>query len=118
MSFVVVHQQNTNFLDNFTVSANSTSDPINIDAYSLYCVQHVWSGASGSFQIIIEASNFDTDEDQYYTTIDITNVTVANSPVGNRMVNVEKAGYAFVRIRIAFTSGGATLTSKLNGKIL
>ncbi len=118
MSFVVVHQQNTNFFDNVSVTTSISSTPININTYSLYAIQHVWFGTSGSFQIIVEGSNFNTSDDDYFTIIDITNITASNSPKGNRIVNVEKAGYSFVRVRIAYTSGGGTLTSLLNGKIL
>lgn len=118
MSFTVVHQQNTKLFDSITVSGNDKSKPIIINSYSLYAIQHVWSGTSGAFQIIVEGSNFDTTDDDYFTVIDITNVTAANSPKGNRLVNVEKAGYAYVRVRISFASGGGTLTSVLNGKVL
>jgi hypothetical protein len=118
MADLIVHKQNTLFFDSQTVSGAITSDPININGYSLYCVQHVWSGASGSWQIIVEGTNFNTSDDAYYTTVDITNITASNVPTGNRMLNVEKAGYAYVRVRIAHTSGGGTLTSLLNGKVL
>lgn len=116
---LINHQRNTKLFDNVTVTGNVSSDPIEINGYSLYCVQHRWSGATGNWSIIIEGSNVEgTKTDADYTVIDSTNVTGANLPAGNRMVNVEKAGYAFVRARIVFTSGGGTLNySILNGKV-
>ncbi len=119
----IVHQQNTNLFypipgsgTTISITENISTQPVNINGFSLYCVQHIWSDVSGSWQIIIEGSNVDGDKtDNDYTTIDIT--VMGSVPAGNRMVNVEKAGYSFVRVRVAYTSGGGTLRSILNGKV-
>lgn len=116
MSFTVVHQLNKRLYDNVSISANSSSDAVNIDSFSLYAIQHKWTGATGTWSIIIEGTNEQLNPaDSDYTTIDVTNVTTSS---GNRLVNVEKAGYSLVRVRISYSSGGGTLKSTINAKVL
>lgn len=118
----IVHQQNTNLFypsshdQALTVSANISSDPINLDGYSLFNIQHVWTGFTGSWNIIVEASNIQgTKTDNDYSTI---YTTVVSGSSGNAMLNFEKAGFSFLRVRIVYASGGGSLKSILNGKIL
>lgn len=118
---VINHQQNTNMFypsnpsQTLTVNGDIASDPVCLDAYSLFSIQHVWSGFTGSWNIIIEGSNIqgpknDNDYSIIYT-------TVVNSAEGNAMLNFEKAAFSFVRVRVDYASGGGTLRSVLNGKI-
>ena len=116
----IIHQENTNLFDplnrgNITISQNLSSSPVNLNGYSLFTIQHVWSGASGTWSVIIEGSNeLGEKNDNDYTVIDTTLISGTN---GNHMLNFEKAGFAFVRARIAYTSGTGTFKSILNGKI-
>lgn len=119
---VIVHQQNTNLFvpgTNYTtinVTGNIACEPIAINGYSLYAIQHFWTGASGSIQIIVEGSVIEgTKTDDDYTVINTTLVTGAK---GNALFNFEKAGFSYVRVRIAYSSGSMTFKSVLNGKIL
>lgn len=111
MQSIIIHQLNKKLFENQTVSTSITSEAININAYSLYAVQHVWTGATGTWSIIIEVSNNGVNFDP----VDVTNVTGTS---GSRMVNVEKAGYSWVRVRVNYTSGGGTLETTFNSKIL
>lgn len=109
------HLLNKNFFSSQSITTDVSSDPENLNGFSLYAIQHIWSGASGGWFIIIEGSNVQgTKTDNDYTTIDTTTVSGTS---GNRMVNVEKAAYSFVRVRVDFSSGGGTLTSIINAKV-
>jgi hypothetical protein len=111
----LTHLLNKSFFSASTVNGNSSASAECINGYSLYCIQHIWSGASGSWSVIVEGSNVPGNKtDSDYSAIDTTVISTAS---GNRLINVERAGYSFVRVRIAYTSGGGTLTSILNAKV-
>lgn len=108
----IVHKQKTKLLDNVSVSISQSSAAIDINSYSLYCVQYVWSGFSGTSIVYLEGSNNNVN----FVEVDKYHLSGSN---GGRLINVEKAGYAYVRIRIEDpgTSSG-TFSAILNGKVL
>lgn len=116
----VVHRQNTKVFVNINMSTSNTSAPIPANSFSLYALQAWWTGftASASDLIIIEATNdiSDTiDSNKVYTQID---AFIPVGTTGSVMLNVEKAGYAIIRIRYVTSGATGTLNTILNGKIM
>lgn len=111
-----IHIENKKLLDsvNFAVNQTSPSDAIN-DAMA-YAVQFIWSGATAAAgDLIVEGSNVDVASS--FVPVSTTSITGETS--GSALINVERAGYAFVRTRWVYSSGsGGTLTVYLSSKRL
>src|SRR5574343_537016 len=106
----IVHKCKIPMCSSQALNANYTSDAVNIQSFSLYAIQFVWSGyTTGTVTIYTEASNDGTN----FTVVD--SFIISTDPT-SYILNVEKAGYEQVRIRVAQTSGTGTLTATLNGK--
>lgn len=113
---LITHKFNTTLFDNVAMTSNQSSAAKDISGISLYALQYVWTGASGTLSIIIEATNvLENTQDADYSIIDNYSIVTAT---GNRMLNVEKAGYAKVRARIVQTIGTGTLKAIINGKVI
>lgn len=107
---------NIKLFDARLMSANISSSPFHLEESDLYTVQHVWSGASGTITVYVEATCTIIDpQDTDYTPID---TYIISSATGNRMLNVEKAGYPLVRTRLVQTSGAGTISSTINVKVI
>lgn len=112
MSDFVVHKLNVKLLDAVSANSNIDSDPLNIQSISLYCVQISWSGFSAvNPAITLLASN---SSDEQFVPVDSF---IPTGTTGGRMINVEKAGYAYVKISYTCDSGSGTITASINGKV-
>lgn len=112
MMNAVVHQINQKVLDAVSMASNQTSAVVELKEFSLFCVQYVITGFSATTATLdLQASN---DGINYVSVQSIT-PTLATE---NDMINVEKAGYNFVRVQYTQTGGAGTLTVIINGKVL
>ena len=113
---MVINKANVRVFDGVNLNSNQTSVLFELRQNSLYCVQHKWSGFTGTVTIYTEGTNFmDSTDDTEWFQVD---TCVLNTGTGTRGINVEKAGYPFVRVRIVQTSGTGTLTTIINAKVL
>lgn len=109
----IVHRLNKKMLDGVSAASNHLSDALDIQGFSLYCVQYSWSGFSAVNPLIkIYASNSLSEP-----FIEIDSYVPAGT-TGGRIVNVEKAGYALIKIGYSCSSGAGTITASVNGKVL
>lgn len=100
-------------LNAIDMSADSTSASKQIDGMTCYAVQYIWTTFVGTATIYTEGSN--TGKSDAWTAVDTFLPTTGTT--SNRLLNVEKAGYRYVRVR--YVIGGASsgaLTVTINGK--
>ena len=108
----VVHKSKITMCSGQSLSASFTTASVDIQSYSLYALQFSWSGYStGSVTVETQGSNDDTT----FTTID--SFIISTNPT-SYILNVEKAGYSNVRVKVTSSSGTGTLTAIINGKVL
>jgi len=104
--------ENKKLLDgvSFASSQTSVSDAI-YDALA-FSVQFIWSGATAAAgDLIVEGSN----DDSVFVPVSTTSIT--GETTGSALINVERAGYSFVRVRWVRSAGsGGTLTVYLSSK--
>jgi len=88
--------------DSITITSDVyTSSAVEMLTFSCYAIQCVWDAVNTAPVVLyVEASN----DNETFTVVDSVSLPVASS-AANRMLNVEKAGYAFVRIRVDASSG-------------
>lgn len=110
---IIVHKCNVKLLDGVNMSSNHTSDAFNIQSFSLYCAQFAWSGFSG-VDALIEILGSNSLEEPF---ISVDTYTPSGT-TGGRLVNVEKAGYAYIKLKYSCSSGMGTLTASINGKVI
>jgi hypothetical protein len=113
----VVHKLNVKLTDEQAADANYTSEPFNIQSFSLFCVQFYWEDIAFSTlapTLDIYGSN---SLDAPFSSI---NVGFALSAGDNSsLVNVEKAGYAY--IKIVYNKRDATagkVSAIINAKVI
>lgn len=112
MSDFVVHKLNIKILDNVDAGTSIESEPINIQSISLYCLQVTWNSFSAiNPEVSLLGSN---SLDENFVQID---GFIPNGITGGRLVNVEKAGYAYIKVLYSCTSGSGQLTVSINGKV-
>lgn len=90
------------------VSATQT-----IEGISCYAVQYSWSAFSGDGTEII--STLGSNDGEIWTSVD---AFIPSGTTGNRLLNVEKAGYAFVSIEYTAGSTSGTLLVTISGKVI
>lgn len=112
MSDFVVHRLNIKILDNVDANVSVESDPLNIQSISLYCLQATWDGFSAVNPTITLSGTNSLDES--FVQIDSF---IPVGTTGGRLVNVEKAGYAYIKVSYSCTSGSGTITVSINGKV-
>ena len=101
---------NIDMLNNYDLSlGNYNSVSQNISNCSLYSMQYVWSVTTGTITVTISASNNDKDFVAFDTFI-------PSALAGNRMVNIEKAGYKFFRVEVTASGATGLIMAIANGK--
>jgi len=107
-----VHHINTiTLMDNINASSNYTSSSLNINDFVLYAIQFSWTGFSATSCVMYtEGSN----DSSVWTAVD---TFVPSGTTGSRILNVEKAGYAYVRVRYTQSGGAGIIKAILNGKV-
>ena len=107
----VHHLGKFTLLDGINASSNYTSAPLDINSFVLYAIQFSWTGFSAATaNIYTEGSN----DGNTWTVVD---GFIPSTGTASRLLNVEKAAYAFVRVRYTQTTGSGTITAILNGKV-
>ena len=102
-----------NYID---VSTGQTSVVSSIEGMTCYAVQYTWVSFVGNITIYTEGSN-DNDDDNTWTPVDTFLPTTGTST--NRLLNVEKAGYRYLRVRFVVNSASTgTLKVTLNAKVI
>lgn len=110
---MVIHQLKLRLFENLNMNSDHTSPITDIDSFSLFAIQCMWTGFSAtSASIIVEGSI----DDQTFTAID--EYSIPAGATGSYLINVEKAGFSSVRVRFTQTGGAGTLNGYINGKIL
>ena len=115
---IIVHKCNVTLLDAEDASQTSVvSEPFNIQSFSLYCVQVSFSSTFNAVdpEIKIMGSN---SLDAPFVAVDIYTPSSAGGTAYSYMLNVEKAGYAFVKVSYTCASGVGSITATLNGKVI
>lgn len=112
MSDGKVHHVGTfTLMDNINASVDYTSNPVDINGFVLYSIQFSWSVFSApACSIYTEGSN----DGEVWTAID---TFVPFGVTGSRLLNVEKAAYARVRVRYVQSGGAGAIKAILNGKV-
>ena len=113
---LIIHQLNRKLLDGVDISSTQTSDEQEIQKFSLYSIQFKWTGFTGTATIYIECTNDQlTESNRVWTPVDTYGMS---GSTGNRMVNVEKAAYGYVRVRIVPSTATGSVTATMNAKVL
>ena len=107
----VHHINKVTLMDNINAASDYTSNTLNINDFVLYCIQFSWAGFSApTCSLYTEGSN----DGNIWTVVDSF---IPNGSSGSRLLNVEKAGYAFVRVRYTQSGAAGTINAVLNGKV-
>jgi hypothetical protein len=102
-------------LDSLDMSINQLSNSISIEGLTCYAVQYKWISFVGNATIYTEGSNTGLDDE--WTSVDTFLPTTGTT--ANRMLNVEKAGYRYVRVRYVVNStSSGTIKVTLSGKVI
>ncbi len=114
MSNAIENVLNIRFFDSINANANSTSAVIEISGITCYAAQFSWSGFSaGAATIVTEATNDDNLTTRVFTSVDSF---IPSGTTGNRILNVEKAGYKYIRFTYTQTTGAGTILGIVNAK--
>ena len=115
---LIVHKCNVKLIDAQPASLTSiVSNPLEIQSFSLFCVQFSFSSDFNAIdpEIKVLGSN---SLDQPFVAIDTHEPPPAAGTSYSYMVNVERAGYAYVKLSYTCASGTGTITATLNGKVI
>jgi uncharacterized phosphosugar-binding protein len=100
--------------DNYSMAnaGNFNSSVIEIKTITGYAVHVIWSGASATdANFLLQASN----DGLNWVTID---TTIINAASGQKLINIERAMYSYVRARFVKNSEtSGTLSAILSGKV-
>lgn len=113
MSDFTIHKLNVKLLDGIDASQTSVaSSPLNVQSISFFSYQITWTGFTATSPVVtILASNSLSEQ---FIAIDSF---IPTGTTGGRLINVEKAGYAFVKVTYSCATGAGTLTASINGKV-
>lgn len=84
-----------------------------IQGITCYAVQFSWTSFSGDGTEIINTNG--SNDGIIWTVVDSF---IPTGTTGNRMLNVEKAGYRFIQLTYVPGSTTGTLTASISGKII
>jgi hypothetical protein len=113
MQDFIVNKLNVKLLNNVSAGASVQSDAISIQEISLYCLQSTWTGFSAVTPLITLYGSNSLEEE--FVKID---AFIPTGSTGGRILNVEKAGYGFVKVAYTCVSGSGNLTVSINGKVI
>lgn len=118
MATLPIQKFNSKSIDSGDMSGNLKSDPLEIKEAALICIQAKWSGSGLSGSLSIQGSNFPLDQlsdDSNWT--EISSATISTDS-GNTMLNIDRAGQAYIRVVYTSLSGAGSLTVLINGKVI
>jgi len=120
---LVVHRLRKNLVNNsidltstIVVSGSVfTSESIDIQGFSLYCVQFSNTSVTTAAATITVQGSADG---LIWTDVD-SSIAAVSATASSRLLNVEKAGYAFVRVKVSPSTGTVNgFKAIINGKVL
>lgn len=115
---IIVHKCNVKLIDAQSAALTSiVSDPVNIQSFSLYCVQVSFSSTFNAVSPEIKILGSNSVDEPFVSVATYTPVA-AGGTAYSYMLNVEKAGYALVKVSYTCASGAGTITATLNGKVI
>lgn len=100
-------------LDNVDMSTAQPSEQQSIEGITCYAVQFNWTGFTGDGTETISTSA--SNDGITWTAVD---TFIPTGTTGSRMLNVEKAGYRFVRIFYVPGTTVGNLTAHISGKVI
>lgn len=107
----ILHFANVALLDASDLSVDATSEAENVNNVTCIAIQSIWTGFGGAVTCYTEASNDGVN----FTTVDSYSLSGVS---GTRMLNIEKAGYAWIRARYEQVGGSGSLSVILNSKAI
>lgn len=113
---IIINKANVRLFDEINMNTNTTSEIFEVKGTSLFCIQHKWTSKTGTVTVLLQGSNFpsSTSDSDYF---DIDSYVIPNGS-DTRGINYEKAGFAFIRLKLTQTSGTGTITTIVNAKVL
>jgi len=107
-----MHNENANLLTAVALGSSQQTEVRPINEALAYAIQFEWTGGTGiGGDLVVEASNNKT------TFVPLDTYTITGETSGARLVNVERAGYAYVRASWVYAAGsGGTMTISLSSK--
>jgi hypothetical protein len=111
-SGIVSHLGSFVLMNNIDASVNYVSDPLNINSFVLYAIQFSWDSFATLTSAVVSTEG--SNDGSIWTSID---TFIPSTGTASRILNVEKAGYAFVRISYNQVGASGTLKAILNGKV-
>lgn len=112
MQDFIINKLNVKLLNAVSAGTTILSDSLDIQGISFYSFQTSWSGFSAVSPVVtLYASNSLTEP---FVQIDSF---IPSGTTGGRIVNVERAGYAYLKVGYSCASGAGTLTASINGKV-
>ena len=92
------------------LSADRTSQTIDLSSYYLASIQATVTGASAAGT----ASLYGSDDNTNFTKVSGSDATISGA--GNGTWNIGQVGYRYIQVRFAFSSGTGTMVLELFGK--
>lgn len=112
MADYIVNKLNIKLFDNISAASNIVSEPLNIQSIYCFCVQITWKNFSArNPKISLLVSN--SLEEEF---VEIDNFTPTGN-LGGEIINIERAGYGFIKIQYSCSSGTGNITVSVNGKV-
>lgn len=99
---------NNPIISNGSMAGSLSATPVDISEFPCYSVHGIWTGSPVG-TISVQGSNDGTNF------VEVASQATGGS-AGQYLLNVEKAGYKFVRVQYTRTSGTGALTVYLSGK--
>lgn len=103
----MISNTNVKVLNAVDMSTDHTSSTIDKRGYSLYSIQYIWTGFSGTATIVTNASNDILAGSPTFTQVDSF---IPSGTSGSRILNVEKAGYGLINVVYSQATAAGTLT--------
>lgn len=112
MSDFIVNKLNIKLFNKISASSNKESEVLNIQSVSSICVQTTWNSFSAvNPKISVLASN---SLEELFVEID---EIIPTGSSGGEILNIQRAGYGFIKAIYTCVSGSGDITLSINGKI-
>ncbi len=110
---VIQNIVDTILAEDIDMSGDYTSNPQGIEGVTCYAIQFSWTGFNDDTDAVLstEASN----DLEIWSVVDSF---IPSDNTNNTMLNVEKAGYKYVRIKYVQVAGAGTLKAIISGKAI
>lgn len=105
MNFTI-QQENNQLFSALALASSQTSSPINVKECLCYSIQVTWTGGTlTAGNIIVEATNYPVDDPTLSPVYTIILTEAVSATSGDFLLNIERAGYTFARVRWVPSAG-------------